>query len=918
MVRQVLAKRLKNAAGVFGILSYLVLPIISQGVALAAPPVGFTGPSSLSGTTNDPVALSGLQLTGSSSTTTSLQLRVQNGQIELTDTTGVTVTSNNPSSVLSFSGTIANINTALAHVTYTSSNVGSDTLEASTVGEGEVYYPGNGHIYRLVDTGDPEEGGGIDWTDAKAAADAATDQSLTGYLATITSQQENDYVAARLADAGWMGASDSGSEGDWKWVDGPENGTSFWSGDMNGSAVGGNYQNWSGGEPNDSFNNQEADHGEDCAQFLSGGNGMWNDLPCTGAILRSYVIEFGENGDLPTVATKNISINISAAVREVSTCEDLSDIAGDFSHDHDTIRLTADIDCHGVTVEPLFSYNGFYGTFDGQGHTIKNFNIDGINNSYSEGNSAGLFVYTQGATIKDVHLTNGTVSGWHSVGGLIGWAYNTNVENVTSSLTINGQGNDVGGLIGGLQQDTPNLHVSGSSATGDVTGDTHVGGLIGEVSAGGNTSFTIEKSFATGDVTAASYNAGGLISYITAEGWDDPSASITIQDVYAQGDVSTGNSDGNSGGLIGELKVYEDGSPTSVIVRRAYASGSVSGAFNVGGLIGYMRGPDDTDAALSVTSTFAAGEVTSLDPESAGAMVGSYQVNDEPTNWEDNYFDEQRTGLGNCIGSGADLGSCHAINGDGTHSTYFFNNSNAPMNDWDFDDIWVAHANTYPTFDGVQDQGGDDQDGVAPETEAAAPNGGDANGDGQQDSAQNNVTSLIDPVTGKYAVLQSSVCDTNTNVSVSSEGSNSKADSNYTYPAGLMNFTLACPSSGATATVTQIYYGNYDADKYVLRKYNTNNGQYTTVNDAVLTNVTIGGQSALKITYQIADGGPLDQDGTANGYIVDPAGPALKANTGVTGALANTGFGLAIVTILAPAIATGGIAARFWRRTKIS
>lgn len=55
---------------------------------------------------------------------------------------------------------------------------------------------------------------------------------------------------------GWIGASDADSEGIWKWVTGPENGTQFWTGDTNagtnstsnyGSSYNGQYSNWASG-----------------------------------------------------------------------------------------------------------------------------------------------------------------------------------------------------------------------------------------------------------------------------------------------------------------------------------------------------------------------------------------------------------------------------------------------------------------------------------------------------------------------------------------------------------------------------------------------------------------------------------------------------------------------------------------------
>ena len=134
-------------------------------------------------------------------------------------------------------------------------------------------------------------------------------------------------------------------------------------------------------------------------------------------------------------------------------------------------------------------------------------------------------------------------------------------------------------------------------------------------------------------------------------------------------------------------------------------------------------------------------------------------------------------------------------------------------------------------------------------------NTADFNGDGIADVGQPNVVSLSDPVTNAPAA------------------------------ADMMNFHLLCGSAGFTATVTQYYYGVADKP-YVMRKYNPNTGAYTTISSASFSRVTTGGQAVEKASYQITDGGPLDQDGTANGVIVDPSGIALASVW-----VPNTGFG---------------------------
>ena len=163
-----------------------------------------------------------------------------------------------------------------------------------------------------------------------------------------------------------------------------------------------------------------------------------------------------------------------------------------------------------------------------------------------------------------------------------------------------------------------------------------------------------------------------------------------------------------------------------------------------------------------------------------------------------------------------------------------------------------------------------DSDNLSDSVEQAAPNSGDANDDGFQDSEQPNVTSLLNTITNSYSVLQTS-CSANTTASLSSESSDHQ-DTAFDYTAGLFSFTAT--GCGPTATITQYFYGNLDAPKVTARKYNSTTNTYSTIPGAVITNVMIGSQIAVKIVYQVTDNGPLDEDATI-GTITDPSGPAV-------------------------------------------
>ncbi|MEO0048721.1 MAG: hypothetical protein RL556_53, partial [Actinomycetota bacterium] len=67
--------------------------------------------------------------------------------------------------------------------------------------DGQVVNPGNGHTYRFVDNS-------INWLNSRSAAAALTFHGHTGYLATITDADENDFIANKTsAQDVWIGGS---------------------------------------------------------------------------------------------------------------------------------------------------------------------------------------------------------------------------------------------------------------------------------------------------------------------------------------------------------------------------------------------------------------------------------------------------------------------------------------------------------------------------------------------------------------------------------------------------------------------------------------------------------------------------------------------------------------------------------------
>lgn len=97
------------------------------------------------------------------------------------------------------------------------------------------------NYYEFVQVAQPFEGSNNAWMTAKAAASASVYNGLSGHLATVASQAENDFLHSLVVgtytgfNGAWLGGKSP--EG---WLAGPETGQGF------------SYGAWSGGEPNNS------------------------------------------------------------------------------------------------------------------------------------------------------------------------------------------------------------------------------------------------------------------------------------------------------------------------------------------------------------------------------------------------------------------------------------------------------------------------------------------------------------------------------------------------------------------------------------------------------------------------------------------------------------------------------------------
>ncbi|MEY8436303.1 YDG domain-containing protein [Atopobiaceae bacterium 24-176] len=230
------------------------------------------------------------------------------------------------------------------------------------------YNATNGHYYETV------KASGASWEAAFKAASEKRHMGMQGYLVTITSQQEHDYVYTMIGENCWMGstcldaytgpvkdtykdfyaehgitipASTMPSAAYYFWVCGPEAGklvsyglaTPHAAPDPSPDPANGYsatiYNNWSSGEPNNA-------NGEQCMHFYTSQAGRWNDFANGNASCTAYVIEYGGmEGDDDTGA-------------------DTGDGDGDVDVDV-FVKVDIDIDPSGKTITTE-AYDIFYGS----------------------------------------------------------------------------------------------------------------------------------------------------------------------------------------------------------------------------------------------------------------------------------------------------------------------------------------------------------------------------------------------------------------------------------------------------------------------------------------------------------------------------------------------------------------------------
>ncbi len=569
---------------------------------------------------NGALAISGFTLGNANNmddTTTELTVSIAaaHGTLTLGTTSGVTFddTNTNGTATIEFKGTIADLRTAINTLSYDpeDDNTAADPLEIKISADngatwqpytvdvpGKFYYAPNGHYYEYV------EDNGITWDAAKTAAEAKTLYGLNGYLATVTSQAENDYIAPKLGGDGWMGASDAASEGVWKWVTGPEAGTHFFNGytgagtgsysvdgsdvyDSQGNlidgvndttvnvAVDGQYANWASGEPN----NSDENGGEDMAHFYAE-SGQWNDYNSQNWDIAGYVVEYGGQGfgtlqganltivtNLRPVLSDVVAVPITAGAESALQATPIRlDTNVTFAEDNYTMNWTGE---YNNWDEPIAGRIDVAFVDENDNH------IYSPNNRISIVSDGGITVTNEDIYYQDTYI--GRISG--GINGNFRVYFDTK-DTVTAEM--------VEKVIESITYTVSDAPVEGTKIRYSVTDNTGLSSTPVDV---------VVNVTAENDAPTLTTSTGLIRSNITHEGRDDAKSVVTLSDGsiivagQTEGTIKLAKYDANgalvsafgTGGIVETALSGDFGSPSMaldsdgkiVLVAEDYDSGNI-------------------------------------------------------------------------------------------------------------------------------------------------------------------------------------------------------------------------------------------------------------------------------------------------------------------------------------------------------
>lgn len=265
----------------------------------------------------------------------------------------------------------------------------------------------------------------------------------------------------------------------------------------------------------------------------------------------------------------------------IGTKEELLDLARNCTLDSwsqgKTVVLTNDIDLTGTDFTPIPTFGGH---FDGQGHAITGISLDG------SGSNRGLFRYLQTSAVVEglkVEISITPTDFQDSLGGLVGNNRGL-IRNCEVTGNLKGE-SSVGGIVG---INEAGGQVINCTFNGTVVATHYVGGIVGQnlgsilqcVNQGGVNTVEIESSTDLDNLPDRKWNSTENVPTATDIGGITGYSSGIVQSCRNIGAVGYAHLGYNVGGIAGRQAGYLDGCTNE---------GLILGRKDVGGVVGQLE-----------------------------------------------------------------------------------------------------------------------------------------------------------------------------------------------------------------------------------------------------------------------------------------------------------------------------------------
>lgn len=299
-------------------------------------------------------------------------------------------------------------------------------------------------------------------------------------------------------------------------------------------------------------------------------------------------------------------------------------------------------------------------------------------------------IYAEGSDLSSISLGGAPI-----VGGIVGYSYNTNIENCSNSANI--YGDYAGGIIG-----YGNTVINDTTNTGNISARTYSGGIVGYQNKG-----SVYSSVNKGKITGVRYVGGSIYTNYSEAVGGIVGAVGNESEIYCCINIGLISNGTYTGGVAGKgdsiSQCYNKGKVTSVYYSGGICAylidsyGKIYNCYNTGNIDGkYSAGILSNMKFGTVKTSYNIGEINNTELDGYSAAIIAYLTGG--TVQKCYYLNNVTDGIGYLDYSVSYTPETAMLSKANMQNQSYFEN-------FDFDTIWIIDGNTdypYPELKNVE------------------------------------------------------------------------------------------------------------------------------------------------------------------------------------------------------------------------